>query len=129
MQSCEQLRTRVACPVFFMPYHPGSKQPTAADVIRHLEHMINVAGENHVAIGTDGTISPALFDQKYQDSVRRHHSSPQASRHRRAGETEDGYLNSPNPILNTPRRLETLGQMLMDKATAPRASRRSSVAT
>jgi membrane dipeptidase len=99
--------------VFFMPYLSGGKQPTAADVLRHLEHMINVAGEDHVSIGTDGTISPAVLDQNYKDVF------AETTRKRREagiaapGETEDGYLFAND--LNTPRRLETLGQMLADK--------------
>jgi membrane dipeptidase len=99
--------------VFFMPYLAGGRQPTAADVIRHLEHMINVAGEDHVSIGTDGTISPAVLDQRYKDafaeSIRKRKDAGIAA----PGETEDGYLFAGD--LNTPRRLETLGQMLADK--------------
>ncbi|HEY0681477.1 MAG TPA: membrane dipeptidase [Steroidobacter sp.] len=99
--------------VFFMPYLSGGKQPTAADVIRHLDHMINVAGEDHVSIGTDGTISPAVLDQKYKDTfadtTRRRKEAGIAA----PGETEDGYLFAND--LNTPRRLETLGQMLADR--------------
>jgi membrane dipeptidase len=99
--------------VFFMPYLNGGKQPTGADVVRHLEHMIDVAGEDHVSIGTDGPVSPAVLDQKYKDAF------ADAMRKRKEqgiaapGETEDGYLFAND--LNTPRRLETLGQMLADK--------------
>lgn len=99
--------------VFVMPYLAGGKQPTAADVIRHIEHMIDVAGEDHVSIGTDGTVSPAVIDQKYKDSfaetTRRRKEAGIAA----PGETEDGYLFAND--LNTPRRFETLGQMLADK--------------
>lgn len=99
--------------VFVMPYLTGGKQPTAADVIRHLEHMIDVAGEDHVSIGTDGTISPASIDQEYKDAfaadVRRRKEAGIAA----PGETEDGYLFAND--LNAPRRFETLGQMLADR--------------
>jgi membrane dipeptidase len=99
--------------VFVMPYLSGGKQPTAADVIRHLEHMINVAGEDHVSIGTDGTISPAVLDQKYKDAFAETTRNRKAGGIAAPGETEDGYLFASD--LNTPRRLETLGQMLSDK--------------
>jgi membrane dipeptidase len=99
--------------VFFMPYLAGGKQPTAADVIRHLEHMINVAGEDHVSIGTDGTISPAVLDQKYKDMFADTTRKRKAAGIAAPGETEDGYLFAND--LNTPRRLETLGQMLADR--------------
>jgi membrane dipeptidase len=99
--------------VFFMPYLAGGKQPTAADVIRHLEHMIDVAGEDHVSIGTDGTISPAVLDQKYKDAFAETTRKRKAAGIAAPGETEEGYLFAND--LNTPRRLETLGQMLADK--------------
>jgi membrane dipeptidase len=99
--------------VFVMPYLTGGKQPTAADVIRHLEHMINVAGEDHVSIGTDGTISPAVLDQQYKDTFAATTRKRKEAGIAAPGETEDGYLFAND--LNTPRRLETLGQMLADK--------------
>ena len=99
--------------VFFMPYLSGGKQPTAADVIRHLEHMIDVAGEDHVSIGTDGTLSPAVLDQKYKDAFAETTRKRKEAGIAAPGETEDGYLFA--NALNTPRRLETLANMLADK--------------
>ena len=99
--------------VFFMPYLSGGKQPTAADVVRHLEHMIDVAGEDHTSIGTDGTISPAVLDQKYKDAFADTTRKRKEAGIAAPGETEDGYLFAND--LNTPRRLETLAQMLADK--------------
>jgi membrane dipeptidase len=99
--------------VFIMPYLTGGKQPTAADVIRHIEHMIDVAGEDHVSIGTDGTVSPAVIDQKYKDAFADDTRKRREAGIAAPGETEDGYLFAND--LNTPRRLETLGQMLADK--------------
>lgn len=99
--------------VYFMPYLSGGKQPTGADVIRHLEHMINVAGEDHVSIGTDGTISPVVLDQAYKDGFAEDTRKRKEAGIAAPGETEDGYLFAND--LNTPRRLETLGQMLADK--------------
>ena len=96
--------------IYFMPYLNAGKQPTAADVIRHLEHMIDVAGEDHVSIGTDGSISAEAVDQKFKDAF------AQTTRMRReAGiaapdETEDGYLFASD--LNMPRRFETLANLL-----------------
>jgi len=99
--------------VFFMPYLNGGKQPTAADIIRHLEHMIDVAGEDHVSIGTDGTVSPAILDQKYKDAFAANTRERREKGIAAPGETEDGYLFASD--LNTPRRFETLGQMLADR--------------
>jgi membrane dipeptidase len=40
--------------LYFMPYLRLSGQPVAADLVAHLEHAINVCGEDHVGLGTDG---------------------------------------------------------------------------
>jgi membrane dipeptidase len=40
--------------LYFMPYLRLSGQPHAADLIAHLEHALDVCGEDHVGIGTDG---------------------------------------------------------------------------
>jgi membrane dipeptidase len=43
--------------IYFMPFLAVGRQPTAADLIAHIEHAIKVCGEDHVGIGTDGTVS------------------------------------------------------------------------
>jgi membrane dipeptidase len=43
--------------IMFWPYLVPEGQPMAIDVIRHVEHAIDVAGEDHVGIGTDGAVS------------------------------------------------------------------------
>jgi membrane dipeptidase len=97
--------------IYFMPFLSEGRQPTADDVLRHLEHLIQVAGEDHVSIGTDGGISPEVMTPEYKE---RHASF---IRDRRAagisapGETEEGYLFANE--LNTPRRLETLADLLL----------------
>ncbi len=40
--------------VFIMPYLAEGRQPSGDDVVRHIEHILNVAGEDHVSMGTDG---------------------------------------------------------------------------
>lgn len=44
--------------VIFWPYIREQGQQTSADVIRHIEHAIQVCGEDHVGIGTDLGIAP-----------------------------------------------------------------------
>jgi membrane dipeptidase len=48
--------------VYFMPYLVPSQHPAAADVIAHVEHVANVAGEDHVGIGTDNGPLPTVLD-------------------------------------------------------------------
>jgi membrane dipeptidase len=40
--------------LYFMPYLRLAGQPMAADLVAHLEHAIDVCGEDHVGLGTDG---------------------------------------------------------------------------
>ncbi|MBL8265414.1 dipeptidase [Steroidobacter sp.] len=49
--------------IYFMPFLRASGQARAEDLIRHLEHAVNVCGEDHVGLGTDGTISAAATDE------------------------------------------------------------------
>jgi len=48
--------------VYFMPYLRPDMHPAAADVIAHVEHVANVAGEDHVGIGTDNGVLPTNMD-------------------------------------------------------------------
>ena len=40
-----------------MPFLDPTGHATAADVVAHLEHAIDVCGEDDVGIGTDGTVT------------------------------------------------------------------------
>jgi membrane dipeptidase len=40
--------------IYFMPFVNARSVCTAADVAAHLDHAVNVCGEDHVGIGTDG---------------------------------------------------------------------------
>ncbi|HLY55709.1 MAG TPA: membrane dipeptidase [Stellaceae bacterium] len=44
--------------IFFMPFINATGHATAADVVAHIEHAVNVCGEDHVGIGTDGSVTP-----------------------------------------------------------------------
>jgi membrane dipeptidase len=96
--------------IYFMPFLSDGRQPTSGDILRHLEHMIDVAGEDHVSIGTDGSLSAEIVDAEFKEIfagfVRRRREAGISA----PGETEDGYLFAND--LNTPRRLETLADML-----------------
>jgi membrane dipeptidase len=96
--------------IYVMPYLAGGRQPTAADVIRHLEHAIRVAGEDHVSIGTDGGVSPEVVDdafrKRFADVTRRRREAGIAA----PGETEEGYLFASD--LNVPNRFELVAAHL-----------------
>jgi membrane dipeptidase len=48
--------------VYFMPYLTPDQHPKGEDLLRHVEHVANVAGEDHVGIGTDNGVLPILLD-------------------------------------------------------------------
>lgn len=43
--------------IYFMPFLRLDGKATAADVVAHIEHAVTVCGEDHVGIGTDGTVT------------------------------------------------------------------------
>ncbi|HUJ25831.1 MAG TPA: membrane dipeptidase [Myxococcales bacterium] len=96
--------------IYFMPFLRPAGQQHLDDVVRHIEHAVNAAGEDHVGIGTDGVISTVVVDDKYRKAF-----AEQVQRRRKLGisapgEVEDVYTFVPE--LNDPRRLETLGAAL-----------------
>jgi membrane dipeptidase len=43
--------------IYYMPFLNEVGQPYAEAVVRHIEHALNVCGEDHVGIGTDNPVS------------------------------------------------------------------------
>lgn len=99
--------------IYIMPYLSKGKQPTAQDVVAHIEHALDVAGEDHVSLGTDGTVSPTdltpEFIEHFRETTRRRKELGIAAPY----ETETGYLFAND--LNTPRRFETLANLLLSR--------------
>ncbi len=96
--------------IYFMPYLRTSGQPKAEDVIRHLEHALDVAGEDHVGIGTDGMISGVELSPAYLEDFRKQIAARKKAGIGAPGEIEEVYTFIPD--LNTPRRLEVLAGFL-----------------
>jgi membrane dipeptidase len=99
--------------IFIMPYLARGKQPTADDVIAHLEHALKVAGEDHVSLGTDGMVSPTDPTEDFKTQFREITRSRQEQGIAAPYETEEGYLFAAD--LNTPRRFETLAGRLLER--------------
>jgi membrane dipeptidase len=57
--------------VYFMPFLVASSKPTRDDLIRHLDHAINICGEDHVSIGTDGASNALVIDDKLRAEQRK----------------------------------------------------------
>ena len=96
--------------IYFMCFLRYLEQPHSEDVIRHLEHAVNVCGDDHVGIGTDSSISAMPID----DAFRAEHRKTIADRIEAgvsvAGESPD-VLNV-IPEYNSPRRFLTLADDL-----------------
>ncbi len=56
--------------IYFMPFLKVEARPTATDVVAHIEHALNVCGEDHVGIGTDGGITPIDDMETYKEALR-----------------------------------------------------------
>ncbi len=96
--------------IYVMPYLCGGRQPTAADVVRHIEHAWNVAGEEHVSMGTDGTLSAVALTPEFVQSFTANVARRKAAGIAAPQESETGYLFAND--LNTPRRFEQLADRL-----------------
>jgi membrane dipeptidase len=77
--------------IYFMPFLAASGQAHAADVVAHIEHAIDVCGEDHVGIGTDGTVSQIDDLQAYRAELAREIEKRRAAGISAAGETPDTY--------------------------------------
>jgi membrane dipeptidase len=49
--------------IYWMSFLRSTGQPHADDLIRHIEHAVDVCGEDHVGLGTDGPISAPPLDE------------------------------------------------------------------
>lgn len=96
--------------IYFMPFLRSSGQPHAEDVIRHLEHAVNVCGEDHVGLGTDGNVSGIEISDKYREFQRRFFESRSKAGIAAPGEAADVFNLIPE--YNEPRRFERLAQDL-----------------
>jgi membrane dipeptidase len=52
--------------IYWVPFLTSSGHATSADLLRHMQHAVDVCGEDHVAIGTDS----ALFKTEIDDKAR-----------------------------------------------------------
>jgi membrane dipeptidase len=93
--------------IYIMPFlGVDTLGPSRALVTRHILHAIKVAGEDHVGIGSDTSITPILYDDGYRAELKRFIAG-------RAGNNisaplEDSGMPFSTPGLNTPRRLEVI---------------------
>ena len=94
--------------IYLMPFLNAEGAPTAEDVIVHLEHALDVCGEDHVGIGSDQGIVPldvgGDFRARFEEVSRQRAASGIAA----PREDTIPYV----PQLNHPRRMETIAGLL-----------------
>lgn len=101
--------------LYFMPYlREGGGQPRAADLIAHIEHAWKVAGEDHVGLGTDGSISGIDLTPEFKKRFVEANEERQKAGYAAPGdENPTGYLFINE--YNDPRRFETLAGDLLKR--------------
>lgn len=98
--------------IYFMPFLSADSKPTREDLIRHFEHAVNVCGEDHVSIGTDGGSSALVVDDKTRAETRAEYERRAAAGIAAPGEGPDVFTWV--EAYNSPMRF----RMLADDLTA-----------
>jgi membrane dipeptidase len=75
--------------IYFMPFLRESGQPHAEDLIRHIEHAVNLCGEDHVGLGTDGSISGVPLTDAYRAYFRKDVEARKKAGYGAPGESAD----------------------------------------
>ena len=95
--------------IYFMPFlgENGSPWATEAMVLDHVDHALNVCGENHVGIGTDGPVPTVRESQEFFDLMKEVEKQRADAGVQAPGEQgRFPYIQE----LNHPRRIEQLAQ-------------------
>jgi membrane dipeptidase len=94
--------------IYLMPFLDIEGSRDTDLVIRHLDHAIQVCGEDHVGIGSDLSITPIEETPEYKSAARRFVETRKAMGNAAPGEELPLYI----PDLNHPRRLESIAVVL-----------------
>ena len=99
--------------MYFMPFLRESGQPHAEDLIRHIEHAVNVCGEDHVGLGTDGSLSGVPMTDAYLAYFKKQAQARAAAGFAAPGESAD--VLTVVPEYNEPLRFYRLANDLKAK--------------
>lgn len=77
--------------IYFMPFLNPTGHARAADVVAHIEHAVNVCGEDHVGIGTDGSVTQIDDLDAYRAVLAEEIAKRRAAGISAAGERPDTY--------------------------------------
>jgi membrane dipeptidase len=77
--------------IYFMPFLAADGQAHASDVVAHIEHALKVCGEDHVGIGTDGTVTTIDDLDTYRHRLAEQIALRQEAGVSAAGERSDAF--------------------------------------
>jgi membrane dipeptidase len=98
-----------------MPFLNPSGPPSAMDVVTHVEHALNVCGEDHVGIGSDQGIVPLDVSGDFRARFEAVSAERAAAGIAAPREDTVPYV----PELNHPGRMETLAAMMASRGHTP----------
>lgn len=99
--------------VYFMPYLSKDSHPTGGLLLDHIDHVANIAGEDHVSIGTDGGALPLVIDAKAIQDAKKAFDQRTAAGIAAPGEGPDVFTIVRD--YNSLDKLERLGNDLMKR--------------
>lgn len=98
--------------LFLMPYLGGDPvYPSRAQLLRHIEHALNLCGEDHVGIGSDLSLTPDDVTPEYQ----RLNLADVAARKSQGIYTPGDEIPPVDPDLNSPRKMELIAEGLDER--------------
>jgi membrane dipeptidase len=104
--------------IYFMPFLDPTGHAHAADVVRHIEHAVKICGEDHVGIGTDGSVTQIDDLQKYAAALAKEHAERRAAGVAAPGEGPDTYPFTVD--LRGPDQFRKLARLLGERGFTPR---------
>jgi len=102
--------------IYMMPFLNAEGPATLEHFMQHVEHAIRVCGEDHVGIGTDGSIVPVVADASYHEWLRATAEERQRDGYGAPREDEVWFI----PELNGPRKLEKVADALLERGHSER---------
>jgi len=97
--------------IYLMPFLNPAGPPAAEDVLLHLEHALQVCGEDHVGIGSDQGITPLNVADPFPAQFQAVSARRQAMGIAAPREDTIPYVAE----LNTPRRMEKIADLMAER--------------
>lgn len=100
--------------IYFMPFLDLDGHASAEQVVDHIEHALKVCGEDHVGIGTDGSVATIDDMEAYKAALAQEHAERKAAGIAAKGERADTHpfvidLRGPEQFCKLARMLSARG--------------------